>query len=42
MTRRSTGLFVLDAAGSVVEINQAFTDILGFGPEGLPYRRPYP
>lgn len=34
--------YVVDADGAVVEINTAFTDILGFGPEGLPYRPDYP
>ncbi|WP_422742243.1 SpoIIE family protein phosphatase [Micromonospora sp. WMMD754] len=29
--------FVCDEDGAVVEINAAFTDILGYGPEGLPY-----
>ena len=29
--------FVLDEDGAVVEVNAAFTDILGFGPEDLPY-----
>lgn len=29
--------FVCDQDGTVVEINGAFTDILGYGPEGLPY-----
>ncbi|MEU7655931.1 SpoIIE family protein phosphatase [Micromonospora taraxaci] len=29
--------FVCDENGSVVEINTTFTDILGYGPEGLPY-----
>ncbi|MFE4831558.1 SpoIIE family protein phosphatase [Streptomyces sp. NPDC056672] len=29
--------FVCDEDGTVVEINTAFTDILGYGPEGLPY-----
>jgi len=29
--------FLLDEDGSIVEINGAFTDILGFGPEDLPY-----
>ncbi|MFF3500044.1 SpoIIE family protein phosphatase [Streptomyces sp. NPDC003247] len=29
--------FVCDEAGAVVEINSAFADILGYGPEGLPY-----
>lgn len=36
------GLFVLDAGGSVVEINHAFTEILGFTQDGLPYPKPYP
>jgi PAS domain S-box-containing protein len=30
--------FVCDEDGTVIEINSAFTDILGYGPEGLPYR----
>ncbi|MGZ3144323.1 SpoIIE family protein phosphatase [Lentzea chajnantorensis] len=34
--------FVCDGAGTVVEINAAFTDILGYGPEGLPYPVPHP
>ncbi|GAA2410767.1 SpoIIE family protein phosphatase [Streptomyces glaucosporus] len=34
--------FVLDEEGNVIEINSAFTDILGFGPEGLPYRPLHP
>lgn len=29
--------FVCDEDGAVIEINTAFTDILGYGPEGLPY-----
>ena len=29
--------FVCDERGAVIEINTAFTDILGYGPEGLPY-----
>ncbi|MBY8870685.1 SpoIIE family protein phosphatase [Micromonospora sp. PLK6-60] len=29
--------FVCDEDGSVIEINTAFTDILGYGPEDLPY-----
>jgi len=29
--------FVLDEDGAMVEINAAFTDIMGFGPEELPY-----
>ncbi|GGY57791.1 SpoIIE family protein phosphatase [Streptomyces xanthochromogenes] len=34
--------FVCDEDGAVVEINRAFTDILGYGPEGLPYRATHP
>jgi len=29
--------FLCDETGAVVEINAAFTEILGYGPEGLPY-----
>jgi PAS domain S-box-containing protein len=29
--------FLCDETGAVVEINAAFTDTLGYGPEGLPY-----
>ncbi|KES05990.1 histidine kinase [Streptomyces toyocaensis] len=34
--------FVCDEDGAVVEINAAFTDILGFTPDGLPYRPVHP
>ncbi|MBB2991665.1 PAS domain S-box-containing protein [Mycolicibacterium iranicum] len=34
--------FVCDEDGAVVEINPAFTEILGFGTAGLPYRPTYP
>ncbi|WP_089157651.1 SpoIIE family protein phosphatase [Micromonospora sp. NBS 11-29] len=34
--------FVCDEGGAVVEINAAFTDILGYGPEGLPYPAMHP
>ncbi|MGP2439293.1 SpoIIE family protein phosphatase [Streptomyces sp. JW3] len=34
--------FVCDEDGAVVEINAAFTDTLGYGPEGLPYRPAHP
>ena len=36
------GFFVCDEQGDVIEINSAFTDILGYGPEELPYRLPHP
>ena len=34
--------FVCDENGTVVEINLAFTEILGYGPEGLPYAPAHP
>jgi PAS domain S-box-containing protein len=36
------GFFVADRTGAVVEINDAFVDITGYGQDGLPYRPPYP
>jgi PAS domain S-box-containing protein len=36
------GFFLCDSAGTIVEINTAFTELLGYGPEGLPYRTPHP
>ncbi|GAC1328156.1 MAG: hypothetical protein NVSMB2_27460 [Chloroflexota bacterium] len=36
------GFFVADRTGGVVEINDAFADITGYGPDGLPYARPHP
>ncbi len=35
--------FLFDEDGAVVEINAAFTDMLGYGPDGLPYppRQPW-
>ena len=34
--------FVCDEDGAVIEINAAFTDILGYGAEDLPYEPTYP
>ncbi|MEU8198440.1 SpoIIE family protein phosphatase [Microbispora amethystogenes] len=34
--------FVCDENGAVVEINSAFADMLGYGPEGLPYTPIHP
>ncbi|MGW0162605.1 SpoIIE family protein phosphatase [Mycobacterium sp. NPDC003323] len=34
--------FICDEAGNVVEINTAFTEILGYGHEGLPYNAVHP
>ncbi|MBT8228150.1 MAG: SpoIIE family protein phosphatase [Dactylosporangium sp.] len=36
------GLMVIDGAGSVVEVNDAFGSILGYGPADVPYQRPHP
>ncbi|MGW3963490.1 SpoIIE family protein phosphatase [Amycolatopsis sp. NPDC005003] len=36
------GFFVCDAEGRVVEINAAFSELLGFGTAGLPYAPPFP
>ncbi|MGH3068121.1 MAG: SpoIIE family protein phosphatase [Streptosporangiaceae bacterium] len=36
------GFFLCDEAGRVIEINAAFTTILGYGPDGLPYASPHP
>ncbi len=34
--------FLCGPDGAVLEINSAFADLLGYGPEGLPYRSPHP
>ncbi|MFF0579832.1 SpoIIE family protein phosphatase [Streptosporangium saharense] len=34
--------FVCDEDGAVIEINASFSDILGYGPEGLPYTPVHP
>ncbi|NKZ08261.1 SpoIIE family protein phosphatase [Actinomadura latina] len=34
--------FVCDEDGAVIEINAAFTDVLGYGPADLPYSRVHP
>ncbi|BBZ46973.1 SpoIIE family protein phosphatase [Mycobacterium parmense] len=36
------GFFVADHEGSVVDMNSAFAEILGYPAEGLPYRWPHP
>jgi PAS domain S-box-containing protein len=36
------GFFVADHEGAVVDMNNAFAAILGYPPEGLPYRWPHP
>ena len=34
--------FLCDETGAVVEVNAAFSDLVGFGPEGLPYPPAWP
>jgi PAS domain S-box-containing protein len=36
------GFFVTDGEGTILEANQAFLSLVGYGPEGLPYRWPHP
>ena len=36
------GFFVYDEQGVFLDVNDAFGEILGYGPEGLPYPPPYP
>ncbi|MDF1488613.1 ANTAR domain-containing protein [Tessaracoccus caeni] len=36
------GVFLFDAEGTVIEMNQAFIDLLGYQPADGPYRPPYP
>ncbi|MFI9005719.1 SpoIIE family protein phosphatase [Actinosynnema sp. NPDC053489] len=36
------GFFVIDEDGAVVEINATFAQLLGYGPEGLPYTPLHP
>lgn len=36
------GFFVADQEGSLIEMNNALTEILGYPAEGLPYRWPHP
>jgi PAS domain S-box-containing protein len=36
------GFFVADHEGSVMEVNDAFIEILGYPADGLPYRWPHP
>jgi len=36
------GFFLTDQEGSILEANQAFLDLVGYGPDGLPYRWPHP
>jgi PAS domain S-box-containing protein len=36
------GFFVCDERGLLSDVNDAFGQITGYGPEGLPYRPPYP
>lgn len=34
--------FICEEDGTCIEVNDAFADIVGYGPEGLPYTPPFP
>src|SRR5256885_8835332 len=36
------GFFVADGTGAVIEMNDAFSDITGYGADTLPYAWPHP
>ena len=36
------GFFVTDHEGTILEANQAFLALVGYGPDGLPFRWPHP
>jgi PAS domain S-box-containing protein len=36
------GFFVADHSGAVIEVNEAFAHITGYGADGVPYTWPYP
>jgi PAS domain S-box-containing protein len=36
------GFFVTDRQGTILEANQAFLALVGYGPDGLPFRWPHP
>ncbi|MBJ8346029.1 SpoIIE family protein phosphatase [Antrihabitans sp. YC2-6] len=36
------GFFVADGDGTIVEVNGAFGEMTGYGPEGVPYEWPHP
>lgn len=36
------GFFVVDSDLCIIEINDAFGELIGYGPEGVPYRWPHP
>jgi PAS domain S-box-containing protein len=36
------GFFLTDQAGTILEANQAFLALVGYSPDGLPYRWPHP
>ncbi|MEU0541910.1 SpoIIE family protein phosphatase [Nocardia sp. NPDC005978] len=36
------GFFVVDAEGTLVEVNSAFGALTGYGPDGVPYPLPHP
>ena len=36
------GFFLTDQEGTILEANQAFLVLVGYGPDGLPFRWPHP
>jgi PAS domain S-box-containing protein len=36
------GFFLTDSEGTILEANQAFLTVVGYGPDGLPFRWPHP
>ncbi|MGW4356231.1 SpoIIE family protein phosphatase [Nocardia sp. NPDC004582] len=36
------GFFVVDAEGTLIEVNSAFGALTGYGPDGIPYALPHP
>ncbi|MFE2960259.1 SpoIIE family protein phosphatase [Nocardia tengchongensis] len=36
------GFFVVDAEGTLIEVNSAFGALTGYGPDGIPYPLPHP
>ncbi len=42
MESLNDGFFVSDDTGTIIEINAAFTALLGYGTDGLPYRPTHP
>ncbi|BCJ48326.1 hypothetical protein GCM10010168_77480 [Actinoplanes ianthinogenes] len=42
LAESDNGIFLADEDGVVIQVNEAWTRIVGFGREGIPYTPPYP